>query len=291
MSVSPLQALQAASRPIAPAGTSSASAGAPTGVVIAGATGALGQEVLRRLVGAPGVGAIRVLAREPITDGLRGVSAAQVDDQAIEAWPLLAAGTGLILFDPPRLYHDRERALWAPDPAQLVRVAAWMRRSGVTTLAVVQPHDQGRLPEALKRGLASLDEHALATLGFERLLLVRSARKPGAGDPTASFLARTADWMLSIFTYMLPTSEQPVRASKVAELVLRALQTAPPGIHIAPPELVWQAAQGDLAGVVARWLRVGLASEADEGTGTLPAAGAARQPAAPQSTAESGASP
>jgi hypothetical protein len=280
MSVSPLQALQAASRPIAPAGTSSTSAGAPTGVVIAGATGALGQEVLRRLVGAPGVGAI-----------LRGVSAAQVDDQAIEAWPLLAAGTGLILFDPPRLYHDRERALWAPDPAQLVRVATWMRRSGVTTLAVVQPHDQGRLPEALKRGLASLDEHALATLGFERLLLVRSARKPGAGDPTASFLARTADWMLSIFRYMLPTSEQPVRASKVAELVLRALQTAPPGIHIAPPELVWQAAQGDLAGVVARWLRVGLASAADEGVGTLPPAGAARQPAAPQSTAESGASP
>jgi hypothetical protein len=43
---------------------------------------------------------------------------------------------------------------------------------------------------------------------------------------------------------MVPSSEQPVRASKVAELVDLALRIAPPGVHVAAPELVWQAGAG-----------------------------------------------
>jgi hypothetical protein len=135
----------------------------------------------------------------------------------------------------------------------LPELAQWMRRSGIDTLAVVLPHAQGRLPEALKRGLASLDEQAVASLGFERLLVIRSAQKPGAAGPLAP-LPRLASWMLSIFRFMVPSSEQPVRAAKVAELVSAALELAPPGIHIAAPELVWRAAQGDVRSVARQWL-------------------------------------
>jgi hypothetical protein len=67
-------------------------------------------------------------------------------------------------------------------------------------------------------------------------------------------LARLAHWMLGIFKYMVPSSEQPVRAVKVAEMLAEALRAAPPGIHVAPPELVWQAAQQDVRGTVRRWL-------------------------------------
>ena len=55
----------------------------------------------------------------------------------------------------PRLFYDRERALWTPGPGQLLPLAEWMHRSGVRTLVVVTPHAPGRLPEAIKRGLAS----------------------------------------------------------------------------------------------------------------------------------------
>ena len=144
-------------------------------------------------------------------------------------------------------------ALWTPAPQQLVALARWLRAGGVHTLAVVLPHASGQLPEALKRGLAGLDEHAVAALGFERLLFLRSAQRPTA-RVHASLPARIADWMLGIFGYMVPTSEQPVRAVSVAELLAAALQVAPPGIHVAPPELVWQAAQGDAAAVARRWL-------------------------------------
>ena len=223
-------------------------------LLIAGATGALGDEVLRRLVGRQRHHPTLVLAREAMTAGLRGVLMQQVPSASPRDWAPVAADVAVVLFDPPRLYHERERALWTPLPEQLLELATWLRRGGVTTLAVVQPHAQGGLPEALKRGLASLDEGAVAGLGFERLLLVRSAQKPprqGAGGP----LRALAAWMLSITRLMVPASEQPVRAASVAELVSVALEFAPPGIHVAAPELVWQASQGPLVPLVRHWLR------------------------------------
>jgi hypothetical protein len=98
-----------------------------------------------------------------------------------------------------------------------------------------------------------LDEHAVARLGFERLLIVRSAQKPAAARH-AHPLARLAHWMLGVFKYMVPSAEQPVRAVKVAELLALALRRARPGIHVAAPELVWQAAQGGMDDVVRHWL-------------------------------------
>jgi hypothetical protein len=245
----PLQVLQAASRtgPAAPA---------PARLLIAGATGTLGNEVLRRLVGAGAFHDTQVLAREPITAGLKRVRAAVVAHGEPQDWPpAAAADAAVVMFDPPRLFYDRERALWTPAPEQLPALAAWLRASGVRTLAVVLPHAPGRLPEALKRGLASLDEHAVARLGFERLLILRSAQKPAA-LAQRSWPTRLAHWMLSIFNYMIPNREQPVRAVKVAELLAIALRIAPPGIHVAAPEVVWEAAQGDAAAVARRWLGV-----------------------------------
>lgn len=222
-------------------------------LLIAGATGALGNEVLRRLVGRQGFQDTQVLAREPITAGLRRVATVVVPPDEPGGWPAGAADTGIILFEPPRLFHDRERALWTPRTGQLPALARWMRRSGVTTLAVVLPHAQGQLPESLKRGLASLDEQAVAALGFERLLLIRSAQKPG--PPAApGLLPAVAHWMLSTFKYMVPSSEQPVRSVKLAEFVALALELAPPGIHVAAPELVWRAAQGDMPATLRQWL-------------------------------------
>lgn len=249
MSLDPLQALQAANRAPPPA----AAAALAGTVLIAGATGALGQELVQLFAGSRRFAHVRLLAREPVRDGMRGVESCLAPAAPIAQWPPTSAQAAVVAFDPPRLYHDRERAFWAPQPAELPALARWLRASGVNTLAIVQPHDQGRLPEALKRGLADLDEHAVVACGFERVILVRSARRP-ANARLAHPAERLAAWMLSTMRYMVPSSEQPVRASKVAELVDLALRLAPPGVHVAAPELVWQAAQGDMPAVVRGWL-------------------------------------
>lgn len=261
MTSSPLHALQAAERRPPPP----APGQRRPSLVIAGAAGVLGTELLTRLAGAQRHAPVQVLVREPFTAGLREVTPLLVPDALCgeQAWlddwrrttlPALQADVGVVVFDVPRLYHDRERALWMPVPGQLPALAQWLHACGVRTLAVVLPHAPGRLPEALKRGLATLDEQAVAALGFERLMIVRTARKPQAGTPPANPLARVAQWMLSVFGYMVPQSEQPVRASKVAEFVTTALHELPPGIHIAAPETVWRAMQGPLAAVVRHWL-------------------------------------
>jgi hypothetical protein len=254
MPVDPLQALQAAQRPATSAATPTAMPGPLPKVLVAGAAGALGSEVVRRLVGTQRIGPAHVLVREPLQSGLRGVAGHVVGEPPIDAWPALAADIGVVLFDPPKLFFGRERALWVPQPADLVPLARWMLGCGVKTLAIVLPQAQGQLPEALKRGLLDLDEQAVAMLGFERLLILRTARKPealqGQSPPQ-----RLAAWMLSVFRFMVPASEQPVRASKVAELLDWALRLAPPGIHIAAPETVWRASQAEVREVAAQWLQ------------------------------------
>lgn len=245
MGQDPLQVIRAAVRP-------NPSAPKPR-LLIAGATGALGNEVLRRLGGSVAFGGTRVLAREPIRTGLRGVEVDVVAGDDPAQWPPLEADVAVVMFDPPRMFYERERALWTPTPDRLVALGHWLRASGAGTLAVVLPHAPGRLPDAVKRGLASLDEQSLARLGFERLLILRSAQKPDAA-PRRSLPARLAHWMLGVFKYMIPSSEQPVRAVKIADLLSAALRLAPPGIHVAAPEVVWQAGQGDVDGVARRWL-------------------------------------
>ena len=125
-------------------------------LLVAGATGVLGNEVLRRLLGSGRFAHTEVLATEAMSSGLAQVGIALTGPSAIEEWAVrpLPAQTGLIMFEPPRLHHGRERTLWTPAPGQLPALARWFGRCGVQTLVLVMPHAPGRLPEALKRGLA-----------------------------------------------------------------------------------------------------------------------------------------
>ena len=231
---------------------------------MAGATGVLGAEVLRRLAGGGQFAHIDVLTKELITTIVSRVGMVMVEaGGSCEQWPALptSAEVGVVRFEPPRLYYDSERALWTPAPEQLLSLARWLRRCGVQTLVVVMPHAQGRLPEALKRGLANLDEHAVAALGFERMLLVRSPLKVTAVRQ-AGFLNKTAAWMLSTMSYMIPATEQPLRPTKLAEFIEVALRVLPPGTRVASPELLWQASQGKaktggMHAVVNAWLNGG----------------------------------
>lgn len=219
--------------------------------LIAGATGAMGHAIVRRLTGMQRARHTLVLASSPIRPGMRHVSAwvvpgAATGNDDFDSWPIPKADIAVVMFDPPRMYYGREKALWTPKPTQLAKLGAWIRSCGGHTLAVVLPHDQGSLPDALKHGLANMDEQSLAALGINRLLIVRTAQKPGAAVPT-HFLKKLAAWMLTVTNYMVPRSEQPVRAAKVAELLDIALRMLPAGNHVIAPQLVWEAAQGDAA--------------------------------------------
>ena len=245
------------------AGRSNAPSQAAGGIrraIVAGGAGALGAAVLEQLLASRVFGHVGVLVTQPLNAALRGLTAVPAADEA-DAGPagIGTEDTALIVFDRERHANGRDLACLRPQPAGLPALAGRLRRRGVRHLLVVLPHAAASLPEALKRGLASLDEQAVAALDFDHVVLMRPARAPDASAARGA-LQRVAHGVLAQMRLMVPQREQPVRALKVAQFAVRiaeALPAAPPGTRVLPADVVWQAAQGrgaEAATLARAWL-------------------------------------
>ncbi len=222
-------------------------------VLIAGGAGALGSAVLERFCGTGAWGTVSVLMQDTLQSTLPFVDTIHID----AAYTPHKLPVGIIIFDQARNYADRERAFWMPAPEQLFEAAKKLQAHGVESLAVVVPHLQASLPQALKLGLANLDEQQVSELHFKRLLFVRPAAVRSAEKP-ADFLPRLAHWMLQQLSYMVPDNQRPVRAVKLASFVEAALsawvKTGSTGTRVVSPELLWQAAAaGDMQAFALQW--------------------------------------
>jgi hypothetical protein len=229
-----------------------------SGALLVGGGGALGSAVLEELLGRGRFAPLRVLVTQAFKGGVRGLEPVPGVDFDDPAEPALApARTAVVVFDRERHANGREEAFVRAGPQDLPRLARWLRRQGVHHLVIVLPHSPAGLPQALRHGLANLDEHAVIALGFEHLVFVRTAQRPGE-TRAGAWLQRVADALLMQLRLMIPAAHQPVRVLKVAQFVAELaarLPASPPGSRVAPPELVWQAAQtDDTAPLVAAWL-------------------------------------
>ena len=226
---------------------------APRRVLVIGGGGALGSAVLEQLLASTAFVQTAVLVTQRLGTALRGLVTVP------EAALALPAGddTAVLVFDRLRHANGREQAFAWPQPQDLPALAAALRRRGVRSLLVVMPHASASLPDALRHGLANLDEHAVAALGFEHLVFVRSAQAPSVLRSRHPLQA-IADWVLSQLQLMIPQRDRPVRAQKVAQFVTQLaahLAEMPGGTRVVPPELVWQAAQvGDVDSLARDWL-------------------------------------
>lgn len=246
----------------------------PSTLVLGGA-GPLGAAVLETLIAHRAAGQVHVATVDALNVGLRGLQELRLSGPP-GTWPAAPVQQAVVVFDHARFSNGREDAFWQPDPRELVAVGHWLRASSVGTLLVVMPHAPSSLPEALKQGLANLDEQALAMLGFDHLVVLRSAQRP-RDMVRRPPLQRLAHWMLSQLQLMIPARERPVRPARVAALVqavLAQLPAARPGTRVMRPELVWQSAQLDaLDHFVRDWLFPGEGLPTGAATGGAEAAG------------------
>jgi hypothetical protein len=250
------------------AGSSDAAAGASPrrggpGLLVAGGAGPLGSAVLERALALGPWRPVTALVTQPIEVALAGLRVIRVTaDWSMAPEVSGQAECALIVFDRDASAHGREAAFLRPQPAELTALARWLQRAGVRRLMLVLPHAPSLLPAALKAGLATLDEQAVAALGFEQFTIVRPTRaSPAAGAGNGkgnSRLHRLARAMLSQLHWMIPQREQPLRAAKVAEFVIelaRVLPDAAHGTRVVPPELLWDWAQpGGGERVLQAWL-------------------------------------
>ncbi len=231
-----------------------ATAAAPT-VLVVGAGGALGSATLEALLGSRRFARVKVLATGALTTAMHGLEPVIVDAQGTARGAL--ADIAVVVFDRERQANGRELAFVRPQAHDLPTLARWLFARGTRRLIVVLPHAPAALPAALQQGLANLDEHAVAALGFEHLVFVRSAQKP-ADTRAARWPQRLADGVLAQLGMMVAAPQQPVRAVKVARFVAELVAALPPSraaTRVAPPALVWQAAQmQDPRALVEAWL-------------------------------------
>ena len=225
-----------------------------------GGGGALGSAVLEKLLASHRFDRVGVLAQRMLQPALRGLQV--LDDGDPQALLSFGADTALIVFDRERHANGRDAAFVRLQPAELSAMAARLRVAGVRALVIVVPHAPALLPQALKAGLATLDEGAVAAMDFEHLVFMRMAQAGGDCAPRLKDLhARAqglADWMLAQLHWMVPQREQPVRSATVARVAAAlavALPASPRGTRVLPHEWLWLAAQGsDVEGQLAGWL-------------------------------------
>lgn len=207
-------------------------------LLVLGGGGVLGSALLAAVLACGRFARVQALVARALASTLRGFEALA----SLQA--PLRADTALIVFERARRSNGRDDAFVQPQPEQLVGLAARLRAGGVRRLLVVVPHAPALLPEALKHGLASLDEGRVAALGFEQLLFVRAAQA-GRGGAAQGWTQRLAAGWLAQMSWMVPLREQPLRTQRLAELLVDLswrVAEAAPATRVLPPELLWQAA-------------------------------------------------
>lgn len=216
-------------------------------VLVVGAGGVLGSAVLAEALVAGRFLRVLALVAEPVASAVRAFEPLPL--QALKATIELPAPAAVIVFERQHRSNGRDDAFMRPDPAELLPLARSLHQRGVRRLLVVVPHAPALLPQALSQGLASLDEAAVAALGFEHVVFLRAAQAlegtaegSRQGHAASSLLQRFATWWLQQLSWMVPPRQQPLRAAALARCVvelLRSLPALPQGTRVIAPELLW----------------------------------------------------
>ncbi len=250
------QALRGAQSPTSP--LLPAAALRATTLLVVGGGGTLGSAVLEQALVAGRFARVMALVDEPMASTVRGLVPLPSAKLAIGAATGLGVDTAIIVFERQRHSNGRDAAFTQPGPAQLCDLAQALKRQGVGALIVVVPHAPALMPQALANGLASLDEAAVAALGFEQLVFVRAAR-PAASTRVAGAAQRLAQWWLSQLRFMVPNQDQALRSATLATAVVhlaRLLPAASAGTRVLAPHALWPMAQDParLPDALADWL-------------------------------------
>ena len=225
-------------------------------LLVVGGGGVLGAALLASALSCGRFARVQSVVDKDVASALRGFEPLPV----ARLGHRLPADTAVIVFERARRSNGRDEAFLQPQPEHLVTLATQLRHGGVRRLLVVVPHAPALLPHALKAGLASLDEGSVAALGFEQLLFVRSAQSAAAVRPAGWNERIGAAWW-SQLAWMVPQTEQPVRAARLAELAVELawrLAEAPHATRVLSPELLRQAAHAEDGGaLLSAWLAGG----------------------------------
>ena len=197
---------------------------APRTVLLAGASGLVGSELLDRLLADPAVGAVHALVRREIDRRHPKLSQHKVDFASLPPLPAvdevyLALGTTIKA-------AGSEAAFRAVDFDASLAVACAARAQGATRAGVVSAMGADPASRVFYSRVKGELEEALAALGFETLVIARPSVLAGdreaLGQPNRTgekIALRLSAWLAPL----IPDNYKAIEAAQVARGLLRAV--------------------------------------------------------------------
>ncbi|RXJ73590.1 nucleoside-diphosphate sugar epimerase [Veronia nyctiphanis] len=196
-------------------------------VIVAGATGLVGDELLHQLMGDPDVAQIHVVTRRPINITSDKVVFHQNRELAVTHWqpqwpvPL----QGYICLGTTKKEAGGKKGLEDVDLHLVVKVAKMMAVMGVKHLAVVSSAGSHRWSPSHYLRCKGKMEMALRGMGFERLLIARPGPLLGERQRPRADEKILQQW-LPVFSFAFKgplASLEPVKAVDVAKAMMKGL--------------------------------------------------------------------
>lgn len=202
-------------------------------VMVAGATGLVGREVLAALSADRRYRAIHVVGRRAPETRDAHVLFHAVDFTRLPAFPrvddvVIALGTTIKV-------AGSQAAFRAIDHDAVLAMARHAHAAGATRMAIVSAMGANADSRIFYNRIKGETEVALRQLGYETLVIARPALL--LGDRTAlgqppRLGERIGEMGMALFASLTPANYRPIAASSVAAAMLRALTTGTPGTHI-----------------------------------------------------------
>jgi uncharacterized protein YbjT (DUF2867 family) len=213
------------------------SAAEPATVVLAGASGLIGRTLLELLL-APGRNdRVAVLARRPLT-GAR-VADPRLSIRTGELAALASQASGVrdvyIALGTTIKAAGSEAAFRAVDLDLVVAVARAARNAGARRLAVVSALGADARSRVFYNRVKGEAEDALATLGYEALVIARPSLLLGDREALGQPARRgevVASRLLGPVLSWIPAGVRPIEARTVARAMIAALDDAAPGTRV-----------------------------------------------------------
>jgi uncharacterized protein YbjT (DUF2867 family) len=202
--------------------------------LLAGSTGLVGRELLSQLLAAPDTRAVHALARRlPAAPGADArLHWLKVDFGALPALP--AADQALCALGTTIKVAGSQAAFRAVDFDAVIAFARAARKAGVRRFGVVSALGASATSRTFYNRVKGETEAALATLGFDSLVIARPSlllgQRSALGQPVRPG-ERLAEAITRPLGGLIPKAWRPIEAATVARALRMALLDGTPGVR------------------------------------------------------------
>lgn len=206
--------------------TSSTTQTLPT-VLLVGATGLVGQQLLQRLAQDPAVGTVRALVRRPIEAPSAKVQVCVANFDRLEAhtdwlaadWVFCALGTTIATAGSRAAFRQVDFDY----PLQVAQLAKAQGARRFMLVSAAGANARSRIFYSRVKGEL---EEAIAALGFESATFAQPSFLAGERAEV-----RLGERIALKLGWLMPELYRPVEARQVAQALLNAAKTGPMGVH------------------------------------------------------------